>query len=107
LVGSVLSIVAVTLLIEGTGLVRFMVASSLFNFAWNATFPYQMGVLASLDRTGAVAVLSLLTQLAALALGPLLASTLLSTSGYDGILLACIACYVVSLFGFTASTRLP
>ena len=58
-----ISIVSVALLMDGSGMARFFIAASLFNFAWNATFPYQMGVLAQQDRTGAVAILSLLVQL--------------------------------------------
>ena len=85
---------------------RFFIAASLFNFAWNATFPYQMGVLAQLDRTGAVAILSLIVQLGGLAAGPLVASMLHPEKGYDAILFACIGCYVVSLLLFRASARL-
>ena len=104
-VGSLLSIAATALLIDGSGASRYLVATSLFNFAWNATFPYQMGVLASLDRTGAVAILALLAQVGGLALGPLLASMLDPEGGYTTILLACIGCYVASLFGFLLSVR--
>ena len=105
LIGTILSIASVSLLMEGSGLAQFFIAAALFNFAWNATFPYQMGVLASLDRTGAVAILSLLTQLGGLAGGPLLASMLHPERGYGTILWACIGCYVVSLGLFRASAR--
>jgi len=91
---------------EGSGMARFFIAAALFNFAWNATFPYQMGVLASLDRTGAVAILALLVQLGGLAAGPLLASMLHPESGYGTILFACIGCYLVSLALFQVSSRL-
>jgi len=105
-IGSVLSIASVLLLMEGSGLTRYFIAAALFNFAWNATFPYQMGALAVLDRTGAVAILSLLVQLGGLAAGPLLASMLHPDQGYGTILLACIGCYLVSLSLFRVSSRL-
>jgi predicted MFS family arabinose efflux permease len=105
-VGSALSIVSVLLLMDGSGLTRYFIAAALFNFAWNATFPYQMGALAVLDRTGAVAILSLLVQLGGLATGPLLASMLHPDQGYGTILLACIGCYLVSLALFHLSSRL-
>jgi hypothetical protein len=105
LIGSGLSIAAVVMLMDGTGYSRYLTAASLFNFAWNATFPFQMGVLASLDRKGAVAILSLIVQLAGLAAGPLAASMLHPEQGYDTILLACIGCYVVSFLMFRASVR--
>jgi hypothetical protein len=97
LIGSGLSMLSLVLLVEGQGLAQFLLATSLFNFAWNATFPYQMGVLAALDRTGSVAVLSLLMQVGGLALGPLLGSMLRPEQGYGLLLSACIGCYLVSL----------
>jgi predicted MFS family arabinose efflux permease len=96
-IGSALSMLALGLLMQGSGLARFLLATSLFNFAWNATFPYQMGVLATLDRNGSVAVLSLLMQVGGLALGPLLGSMLRPDQGYGLLLLACIGCYAASL----------
>jgi predicted MFS family arabinose efflux permease len=105
-IGSALSIASVLLLMDGTGLTRYFIAAALFNFAWNATFPYQMGLLALLDRTGAVAILSLLVQLGGLAAGPLLASMLHPDEGYAPILVACIGCYLVSLSLFRVSARL-
>jgi hypothetical protein len=105
LIGTAVSVIAMAMLISGSGFTRFLVAGALFNFAWNYTFPYQMGVLAQLDRTGAVAILSLLVQLGGLAAGPLLASLLHPEEGYGAILIACIGCYVVSLALFRMSSR--
>jgi predicted MFS family arabinose efflux permease len=105
LIGTVLSVIAMLMLIDGSGVTPFLAAAALFNFAWNYTFPYQMGVLATLDRTGAVAIASLVVQLGGLALGPVLASFLHPERGYTTILVACIACYVVSLLMFRASER--
>jgi hypothetical protein len=105
-IGSALSIASVLLLMDGSGMTRYFIAAALFNFAWNATFPYQMGALAVLDRTGAVAILSLLVQLGGLAAGPLLASMLHPDQGYGTILLACIGCYFLSLSLFRVSSRL-
>ena len=104
-VGTALSVVGMLMLVDGTGYARFLIAGALFNFAWNYTFPYQMGVLASIDRTGAVAILSLIVQLAALAAGPLLASMLHPEKGYTLILLSCAGCYVISLLLFRVSSR--
>lgn len=103
--GTVVSIAAALMLIEGTGHTRYMISASLFNFAWNYTFPYQMGVLSQFDRQGSVAVISLLVQLTGLALGPALAALLLTGSGYDAILLACVGCYGISLALFAWSAR--
>ncbi len=104
--GTLLSLMALVLLHDGSGFVRYLVAASVFNFAWNFTFPYQMGVLASFDSSGSVAIHSLLVQLFGLALGPLFASALLIGERFSAILWACGVCYVLSLFMFAASMRL-
>jgi predicted MFS family arabinose efflux permease len=105
LIGTVLSVIAMLMLIDGSGVTPFLAAAALFNFAWNYTFPYQMGVLATLDRTGAVAIASLVVQLGGGARGPGRAPGLHPERGYTTILVACIACYVVSLLMFRASER--
>jgi len=102
--GTGLSVAAMALLMSGTGFVQFLVAACAFNFAWNFTFPYQMGLLAALDDSDAVPVLSLVVQLVALAVGPAIATFLHPESGYRAILLACVGCYLVSLGIFRMSS---
>lgn len=104
--GTGVSIVTLVLLMGGSGFAIFLVAAALFNFAWNFTFPYQMGTLATLDGSEAVPILSLLVQLTALALGPLAAAFLHPQGGYQAILIACMGCYVVSLILFRAAERM-
>jgi len=103
--GTALSIATVALLMGGSGFAAFLVAAALFNFAWNFTFPYQMGTLATLDDSEAVPILSLLVQLMGLALGPLAASFLNPQGGYQTILIACMGCYVASLVLFRVAER--
>ena len=103
--GTIVSIGSVLLLAQGAGYLSFLVSACLFNFAWNYTFPYQMGVLAQLDRHGSVAVISLVVQLAGLALGPAIGALLLTGAGYGQILYACGACFLVSLVLFAWSGR--
>lgn len=98
--GTALSVATVALLMGGSGFAAFLVAAAVFNFAWNFTFPYQMGTLATLDDSDAVPILSLLVQLIGLALGPLTASFLNPEGGYQIILIACMGCYVASLVLF-------
>jgi predicted MFS family arabinose efflux permease len=99
-VGTALSIVATLLFMDGPGFGVYLAAACGFNFAWNFTFPFQMGAISQLDRSGSVATLSLLAQLCALGLGPLLASFVLGAAGYEGVLWTCIALYALSLFMF-------
>lgn len=105
--GTIVSIAAVLLLINGSGFVGYLIAGSLFTFAWNYTFPYQMGVLSLFDKGGTVAIISLVVQLFGLAAGPVLASLLLFGGGYSVILMSCVGCYLVSLILFFASAATP
>lgn len=103
--GTTVSVAAVACLLADGSFALYATAACLFNFAWNYTFPYQMGVLAANDRDGSVAVASLICQLVALAAGPALAALLLSDAGYGRILWGSIACYALSLALFARAAR--
>lgn len=103
--GTAISITATWLLFGGSGYARFAISACLFNFAWNFTFPYQMGLLSLLDRQGTIAVTSLLVQLAGLACGPVLAALMVDGAGYDNLLVAGIVGYGLSLALFLLSIR--
>jgi hypothetical protein len=85
--------------------VPFLLAATIFSFAWNFTFPFQMGVLSLFDRTGAVAVLALIVQLSALSLGPLIASFMVLDGDFTVMLRICALCYLASLVLFLAANR--
>jgi predicted MFS family arabinose efflux permease len=104
--GTVVSILAVWVLMNESGFYWFLTAAALMNFSWNFTFPYQMGTLALFDRNGSIAVLSLLVQTFGLSFGPLLASFLLTGRDFSSILMFCMGCYAISLFLFFASSKL-
>lgn len=101
--GTAVSVMAMLLFMDGPGFAMYLLAACLFNFAWNFTFPYQMGFISQLDRSGSVATLSLVAQLFALGTGPLAASLILSAGSYEAVLWSCIGAYVVSLLLFTFS----
>jgi predicted MFS family arabinose efflux permease len=103
--GTLLSVAAALMLVGGTDALGFTVSACLFNFAWNYTFPYQMGVLARFDRAGSVAVTSLLVQLGGLALGPALAAALLVRASYDTMLVVCATAFALGLALFLRSAR--
>ena len=103
--GTTVSVAAVAFLLAGQGLPAYAAAACLFNFAWNFTFPYQMGVLAANDRDGSVATSSLIVQLVALAAGPAIAALLLTTDGYGRILWGSLACYALSFALFARAAR--
>jgi len=104
-IGVILSLFAVWMMLDGQGYMQFMITTCLFSYAWNYTFPYQMGVLAQYDEGGSMAILSLAVQLLGLAFGPFLASVLLVNEGFSLILLAVVASYLVSYVLFWISNR--
>ena len=103
--GTAISIAAAWLLLDSGSHARFTASACLFNFAWNYTFPYQMGLLSRFDRNGAIPVTSLLVQLGGLAGGPAIAALVLTGAGYEPILAAGIAGYATSLALFLWSAR--
>ncbi|MEM6486112.1 MAG: MFS transporter [Pseudomonadota bacterium] len=76
--GTLLSLLSVLLFLYGSGSSLFTGAVAVFSFAWNFTFPFQMGVIAALDPSGRAASLSLTVQLAGLGVGPALVAISLS-----------------------------
>lgn len=102
--GTAISLLAVWLLMSGSGFYGFLMAAALLNFSWNYTFPYQMGTLSLFDRNGSIAVLSLLVQTFSLSFGPLLASFVLVAGNFSPVLVACMACYMGSLLLFYISS---
>jgi len=103
--GTAVSVLAVWILMTGSGFFWFLLAAVFMNFSWNYTFPYQMGTLALFDRDGSIAVLSLLVQTFGLSFGPLMASFLLAGGDFSLILVSCIGCYLSSLLLFWFSSR--
>lgn len=105
--GCGLSTLSLCLLVDGDGYLQYLTAASLFNFAWNFTFPFQMGVLASMGRNDGVIIVSLVVQLGSLALGPLILSGLsgqgASSINYVALLWLCIVCYILSFVLFRLS----
>jgi len=103
--GTFASVAAVVLLCGSGPAAQFVAAAALFTFAWNFTFPWQMGLLAQFDHSGGIAIASLVVQLFALAAGPLLAAAALPWSGYGGILLGGAALFLASLVLFATAAR--
>lgn len=105
-VGTAVGILALLLLLGGGHETRYRAGVGLFTLAWNFAFPYQMGLLSQLDRTGGIAISSLVIQLLALALGPLLAAAIVSGAGHATILWTGAALLFASFACFAAGARL-
>lgn len=107
--GCCLSILSLFLLVNGNGYTEFLLAAIIFNFSWNFTFPFQMGLLADLSKNDYLIVLSLVVQLASLALGPVLISIITPAESesinYSGLFYLCICCYLLSFSLFVFSQK--
>ena len=100
-----LSVIAVILLSGASGFLLYLLAASIFNFAWNFTFPYLMGVISLFDDSGEVAVLSLVAQLFGLALGPFIGALVVSDNEFGPLLSLSILVYCVSFAIFIVCNR--
>ncbi len=108
LVGGLSSVVAVLILVFGSGYALFLLGACIFNFAWNFTFPYLMGVIAKFDETGAVAILSLIAQILGIAVGPAVGGFLASFGeGFSVILMVSVAIYILSVVVFLTANKEP
>ncbi|MBV7255279.1 hypothetical protein KCG44_00625 [Pacificimonas sp. WHA3] len=101
-----ISMISVGWMFGGAGYFAFLLSACLFNFAWNFTFPYLMGVIAIYDEGGAIAAFSLAAQLFGLAAGPLIGSLILSAGlGFGGILTVVMLILAASLVLFLTADR--
>ncbi len=69
------------------------VALLVFQFAWSMTIPYYFGVLAEIDPSGRMVILSIVMQTAGMSLGPAIAAAALDRGASYGdiVWLTCIA----------------
>ncbi|MCC7411442.1 MAG: hypothetical protein IT495_07415 [Gammaproteobacteria bacterium] len=78
----------------------FMLAAGLFQFFWLFAVPYQLGIIASVDRGGRLFVLALAFQAAGVSVGPALAGLLVTGESYAPARLLAGACLIASLLLF-------
>ncbi len=106
-IGIIGGVVAVVLLVGPAAAELFTFAACLFNACWNMTHPYLLGVMARLDRRGLVVVRATAMQKIGLALGPLLASQLITSTDLSGaVWLAAVAMSVaLGLIALSLSRR--
>jgi hypothetical protein len=64
--------------------IAFLVAISAFVLAWFVIYPFFMGVVAQIDKTGRLAVFAVFSQMAGAAAGPALGSVLVRTGRMIG-----------------------
>jgi len=96
--------VALSLLLSASGLLMFVIALCLMNFAWNYSLTYQFSAVFSHDDSGRMPVLIILVQALGLMLGPGVAGLLATISGFNSSIFLGLATCVLSL-GFFISTR--
>lgn len=103
-IGIGLSMISLLPVYGGSGMPTFLLVTCVFNFAWNFTYPYLMGVIAHYDEAGEVAIYSLATQLLGLAGGPLIGSAILASGqGYAVMVGSALFILLISLLLFARS----
>ena len=65
---------------------RYLLAVSVYNYAWNMTHPFLLAALAGFDGAGRILARGVAAQILGLALGPALAAYVLSSEVLSGVL---------------------
>jgi predicted MFS family arabinose efflux permease len=100
LAAALCTIVSLLILNETTTYVVFAAMASLFNFAWNASVPYQFGALAEVDSSRRTVALGSAVVFAGLTVGPVFASRLISDSNFHSVNWMGMTFCIVSLLLF-------
>ena len=93
----IVQLIAVYLLADDVSDRAYFTAACLFQFCWLFAVPYQLGVIASADRSGRFFVLTIAFQAGGVTLGPLLAGLLVSPTGFAPLRVLAAACMLGSL----------
>ena len=75
----------------------YMAAMTCISLAWNVVNPFQLGILAGVDRGGRALALAATVVGVGLAIGPAMAAAVLNDGGYESILWLAGALAVISL----------
>lgn len=85
-IGVLSGVVPLALLAAAPGAALFAATVAIFQFGWNMTHPYLLGVFARFDRTGRVVVYGTAMQKIGLAAGPALAAAFVAGGHYVKVL---------------------
>ena len=75
----------------------FAIVVCVYNFFWNLTHPFLLAAMASFDRRGQIVVYAVAMQMLGLAIGPYLASTVISEGVYINVNWTGAALFVAAL----------
>ncbi|WP_425409819.1 MFS transporter [Hyphococcus sp.] len=83
-----LHILALLILLTNLNKTGFVIAILLHKFAWNFMIPYQLGMMAEIDRGGRAAILSTFITSMGISAGAAVAAYAVSGFGYAGVIFA-------------------
>ena len=88
------------LMIGGIGNYGYAIAACGFIFAWDAFYPYLMGLLISLDRSAKLVSYGLGVQTLGKSVGPAVGALLIAGDDFDAVYWFCLVCFAVCLLLF-------
>lgn len=97
LVSTAVQLVCLATLSHPVGAWTYFAALCATSLAWNVTNPFQLGILASVDRGGKALALAATVTGAGLAAGPAVAAAAIGVGGYGAVLWTACALAVISL----------
>jgi MFS family permease len=96
-VGILGCLVPMIMLFGVMGLVVYVIAVCVFNYAYNMTHPYLYAALSSIDRTGHIIRYAVAGQMIGAAVGPSIAASVVAPNNFTSVILVSIIFFTLSL----------
>lgn len=90
-------IIPLFFLFDGAGIIVYLIAVCVYNFAWNMLHPYLLAAMASFEAGGRIVTYGVSGQMIGLAVGPALAAFVLNDDDFTNVLALGIVTFALSL----------
>jgi predicted MFS family arabinose efflux permease len=87
------------------GPTHFLIGTAIFLFFWFLSYPFLMGVLAEIDRSGQLTVWGILAQSLGWVIGPAIGGVLIERHAFSGLGSLSAVCFLLSMISAIASRR--
>lgn len=95
------TVVSLLVLNDTTTFGVFAILASIFNFAWNASVPYQFGILAEIDASRRTVALGGAVVFAGLTAGPAIAASIITNGRFQAVAWLGMGFCIMSILFFT------
>jgi predicted MFS family arabinose efflux permease len=96
----ILCVVSLATLFGHPGFALYIIAVCLFNFSYNFFHPFSYALLALFDSSAEIIKFAVAAQMLGLAIGPSIAAMVVSSAGYNNVVLVSVALFALTLLAF-------